>query len=273
MKTIIKCPVCNQALQKKEKFYTCGLHTFDISKEGYVNLLLNAKETAGDSKDMMQSRKDFLNLGLYDPLAEHVYQSISEMYSDSVNVLDVGCGEGYYLDRMYQYDELRQLQLYGLDISKIGIKMAAKRNKHIQWITGNSAALPFMPSSMDVVLSVFAIYTPKELIRIMRDDGIACIVRAGEDHLIELRQVIYPEIIEKQKSAIYDPDLFECIVQKKLSYKRTVQQSIHLQNLLTMTPHYWKIKKENKELLSHMDALEITFDFQIIILRKSSNNQ
>ena len=37
------CPVCGGALTRNEKTYSCGkAHSFDISKSGYVNLLLSS---------------------------------------------------------------------------------------------------------------------------------------------------------------------------------------------------------------------------------------
>ena len=40
--SILICPVCGENLSKTEKSYTCtNRHSFDISKSGYVNLLLS----------------------------------------------------------------------------------------------------------------------------------------------------------------------------------------------------------------------------------------
>ena len=54
MSEIINCPVCSHLLIKEQNTYKCeNNHTFDLAKEGYLNLLLNAKKTSGDSKEMM----------------------------------------------------------------------------------------------------------------------------------------------------------------------------------------------------------------------------
>lgn len=272
MDSVFKCPVCSKPLEKSKKIYSCGSHTFDIAKEGYVNLILNAKETSGDSKEMMQSRRDFLNLHFYRKLVE-CFEDIlyKTMALTQGAVLDIGCGEGYYLDEMQRSDHPAEVEFYGLEISKMGTKMAAKRNRNVHWVTANSADLPFLDHSMDAILSIFSIYTSKEVLRVMKDDGVMIIVRAGEDHLLELRNIIYPEIIEKPKSAIYDEDLFRCISCDTLKYQVHMDRSEDIMNLLYMTPHYWKIKQENKVLLTQMDALDITIDFQVIVIKCLKN--
>jgi len=103
LETILKCPVCNMCLLKHEKQYIClNNHTYDIASKGYINLLLaNQKNTKepGDSKEMMEGRRDFLNSGYYQTFSEKLNQVIiSNISGDSVNILDAGCGEGYFFN-------------------------------------------------------------------------------------------------------------------------------------------------------------------------------
>jgi 23S rRNA (guanine745-N1)-methyltransferase len=71
--SIFICPVCSSPLETAAKTYRCvNNHTYDTAKEGYVNLILaNQKHSRepGDSKEMMEARKSFLNKGYYKPLA------------------------------------------------------------------------------------------------------------------------------------------------------------------------------------------------------------
>ena len=77
MSEIIKCPVCNHLLSKEGNTFKCeNNHTFDLAKEGYLNLLLNAKKTSGDSKEMMAARRDFLAKGYYEKLSDRVNQRL-----------------------------------------------------------------------------------------------------------------------------------------------------------------------------------------------------
>ena len=59
------CPNCKQKLQKIDNSYKCiNNHSFDISKQGYVNLLLNTSNS-GDNKEMINARSIFLQKGYY----------------------------------------------------------------------------------------------------------------------------------------------------------------------------------------------------------------
>ena len=118
--TVYRCPVCHFALEKLEKQYICpNEHTFDIAREGYVNLLLaHQKRTKepGDSKAMIESRRAFLNKGHYGILSERLNEIIVAQLSAAhqgthLNVLDAGCGEGYFMlilekQEEYQYKVL-----------------------------------------------------------------------------------------------------------------------------------------------------------------------
>jgi len=96
-------------LEKLEKQYICpNKHTFDIAREGYVNLLLaHQKRTKepGDSKAMIGSRRAFLNKGYYSTLSECLNEIIAAELLDTpkgtpINVLDAGCGEGYFVGQL-----------------------------------------------------------------------------------------------------------------------------------------------------------------------------
>ena len=73
------CPVCRQPLVKKENTLRCGSgHSFDMARQGYVNLLMSGKSSKkrhGDDKAMVQARTDFLQGGWYAPLRDAVVQA------------------------------------------------------------------------------------------------------------------------------------------------------------------------------------------------------
>jgi len=72
--SILICPNCKSALHRSDKVLICeNGHSFDVAKEGYVNLLLaNRKKSLnpGDNKIMMNAREAFLSIGFYDFLME-----------------------------------------------------------------------------------------------------------------------------------------------------------------------------------------------------------
>ena len=90
------CPVCGNALEKREKQYICANgHSFDIARQGYVNLLTVQHKHSldpGDTKEQVLSRRAFLDGGFYAPIAEALITAAKE-YGASGEILDVGCGE------------------------------------------------------------------------------------------------------------------------------------------------------------------------------------
>lgn len=266
---ILKCPVCNEPLSLGNKVYSCkNHHSFDLAKEGYLNLILNAKKTAGDSKAMMSARRDFLAKSYYEELSNVVNHYLQTALVTDKAVIDIGCGEGYYLSRFQEKFASSHEKLYGLDISKTGIKMAAKKNSNIHWLVANFSKLPFTDHSVSTVLSMFAEYSVTEIDRVLTDSGTVIIVRAANNHLMELKSIIYPEIHEKTKiAAIKDFPHFE--VERHLyQYQVQIHRSDDLMQLLLMTPHYWKIKPEGIENLKNYDQLTVTVSVEIDVLKR-----
>ena len=76
------CPLCHAPLTHSDKSYTCPQgHQFDMAKEGYVNLLPvqhKRSRDPGDSAEMMQARRAFLDAGHYLPLRETVAQMLND---------------------------------------------------------------------------------------------------------------------------------------------------------------------------------------------------
>ncbi|AYG00192.1 putative RNA methyltransferase [Lactococcus allomyrinae] len=269
MNEILKCPVCDQALTPHEKTYECSNHhSFDCAKEGYLNLLLNAKKTAGDSKEMMAARRNFLAKGYYEKLSDHINTHLQAVSTDKSSVIDIGCGEGYYLSRFQRQMAHHADQFYGLDISKLGIRMAAKKNPDIHWLVANFSKLPFTDHSISSVLSMFAEYSVEEIDRVLADKGTVIIVRAASDHLLELKNIIYPEIHEKVKAASikYFPGYH--VERENYRYKTTIKTTDDLLSLLLMTPHYWKIKPDGIDKLKTYKELEITVSIEIDCLTR-----
>ena len=263
MSEIISCPVCSHLLIKEQNTYKCeNNHTFDLAKEGYLNLLLNAKKTSGDSKEMMAAK------GYYEKLSDRVNQRLKKSHSTDQAILDIGCGEGYYLSRFQKEIAPKSSNFYGMDISKLGIRMAAKKNPMIHWLVANFANLPFKEKSVSTVLSMFAEYSVPEIDRILTDDGNIIIVRAANNHLIELKNIIYPEIHEKIKTSSIKSFPGFSVEQENFSYNVTIQSTEDLLSLLLMTPHYWKIKPEGIENLKKFESLKVTISIEIDLLKR-----
>ena len=252
------CPVCGLPLTKADRLWQCEKnHCFDIARQGYVNLLTVDKKHArhpGDTKEQVAARKEFLDGGFYAPIAETVRKLIAPLSPKTV--LDAGCGEGYYLTKLQE--QLPEAEFAGIDISKDAVRFAAVRNKNALWLTGTAAALPFPDNSFDCVLSMFALTVEQEFARVLRQGGHYLQVIAGEDHLMGLKQIIYPEILRKEKNLHPDFAGFHLCNTKTLKFSFTLDSNNQVQNLLSMTPHFWRISKEGAERLNQTDTLTDT---------------
>ncbi|MGL5744863.1 MAG: methyltransferase domain-containing protein, partial [Cetobacterium sp.] len=161
---MISCPVCNKKMQKIERKYICeGNHNFDVSKFGHVNLLLSNQKNSklpGDSKEMVLSRKNYLEKGYYEGISNGVNEIIKRELGDKkdIKVLDIGCGEGYYTNRLKTFLENLDIknEIVGIDISKEAVISAAKSYKNIEWIVASASSLPIEDESLDFIICMFA---------------------------------------------------------------------------------------------------------------------
>ncbi len=263
----LACPKCKNKLIKDHHSYKCcNNHTYDIAKTKYVNLLLNpdkATNYPGDSKDSLIARKAFLDQGYYDVISDTINQYILTHSSLPLQILDLGCGQGYYTNRMKQQLNNDENIYYGLDISKEAINMATKYTKDIHWIVGNSKNVPILDSSMDIICALFTVVNVNELKRCLKKDGYIIHVTANQNHLIEIKELIYEEIKLKSNEHILLP--FNVRESFNLVKNVTIKNHDDLLNLLKMTPHYYHIKKERRNVLDNISSMDITIDIQITI--------
>ena len=128
----LRCPVCGGALGVWGSSLRCAKnHSFDIAKEGYVNLLPIQKRHAadpGDGKAMVAARRAFLQSGGYDAFRHALAELCLQAGEESPNIVDAGCGEGSYDRTVMDVFAAagRQVNLIGFDLSKPAVRLAAE---------------------------------------------------------------------------------------------------------------------------------------------------
>ena len=251
------CPVCGGILNRFEREYRCeNRHSFDIARQGHVNLLVVQQKKSlhpGDTREQVLSRRAFLEGGFYAPIADALCAAAKEMNA-SGPILDVGCGEGYYCDRLAE--ELGA-ELLGLDISKEAVRCAAAKYKGHQWVCGTAAHLPVKDGSVGTLTSLFALTLPEEFRRVLAEDGLYVQVLAAQDHLLGLKSIIYPELKLKEKDSVPELPGFERLKSVPIRFTFTVEGA-QVQNLLFMTPHVYRISKEGAARLAATETLTDT---------------
>lgn len=251
------CPICGETLTKQEKRYCCGNnHSFDIARQGHVNLLPVQNKRSlnpGDTAQQVVSRRAFLDGGFYAPIRQALCD-LARDHGCSGPVLDVGCGEGYYSAELAK---VLDTELLGLDISKEAVRYAAGRYKHATWICASAARLPVKDAGFGLVTSLFALTVPEEFKRVLRSDGAYIQVLAAEDHLLGLKNIIYPELHHKEKTTTAPIPGFRLVQSRPLRFTFTVEGE-QVQNLMSMTPHVYRIGREGAERLRRTQRLTDT---------------
>lgn len=251
---MVICPICAAPLLADGSALRCEAgHCFDRARQGYVNLLAVQQKHSlhpGDTREMVLARRSFLNAGFYQPIAQKLRDLTERFAPDAQSVLDVGCGEGYYLSHLMHIEER-----VGIDISKEAVRCAAGRDKQAQWYTATASHLPFSDGSFDCLLSMFSLTMEEEFARVLREKGVFIQVLAGETHLPALKQIIYPTILEKEKP-IPTPQGFELLHRECLEFDFALEDRERVTQLLSMTPHVWRISKDGADRLAQTQRLQ-----------------
>lgn len=265
-----RCPLCQHSLTQTGNSFSCVMgHSFDLAKEGYLHLLPVQQKNSkvpGDSALMMQCRRDFLNAGYYQPLSDAVNQCFAEQLPQQALLLDLGCGEGYYSNRLMQALADKELKLYGLDIAKTAIKKAAKSYPAIKFCVASAWHLPFADQSFDAALKLCAPCEPTELARVLKTNGLLLTVTPAPEHLVEIKQQVYAEVRLHSDQIEVIPG-FEHQQRQELKHQLHALPAEMLLNLLEMTPLAWKFKPEQKQQFA-ASAPRISLNFYLDLYRK-----
>lgn len=273
---IYKCPVCDSELKRFEKQYICcNNHSFDISRKGYVNLLLvNQKKTKqpGDNKEMVESRSRFLDKGYYSCFSDKLNEIISErLTGENLNILDAGCGDGYFISRLknkLMEDEKRKnIDFYGIDISKFAVTYGSKRDKEINFVVGSTFNLPIMSNTFDCIIRNFAPGDNEEFHRVLKNDGRLIVITPGVEHLFGLKEKLY-EKARKHENKQLQLEKFEFVERLEIKYTVHINDSEEVKNLISMTPYYWSISDSVRDKIDEIDEIETVLNFIVSIYKK-----
>ncbi|MFE3937965.1 putative RNA methyltransferase, partial [Streptomyces goshikiensis] len=165
----LACPHCGASLALGDRALSCPAgHSFDIAKQGYVNLLPGATKLRADTKEMVEARDAFLSAGHYGPVMDALVDLARRTADPAVPgcIVDIGGGTGHYHAKVV--DAFPDVDGLLLDISKYAVRRAAKAHPRIAAaVTDAWQTLPLQDASAAVVINTFAPRNGPELHRIL----------------------------------------------------------------------------------------------------------
>ena len=273
---LLRCPICRLGLDARAGALACpNRHSFDLAREGYVNLLPGSRRRpadGGDHPEQLRHRSAFLDAGHFDfitaEIAERLRDAGAMSAGSGLQVLDAGCGTGHHLASIAKALGAGTTTL-GLDISAAAARMAARRRPDIAFAVADLwADWPLHDASIDVVLNIFAPRNFAETARVLRPGGWLALVYPEANHLIELRRRyrLLGQHGEKARryrdaaSRTIDPAAITRIV------RRTTLAPDAVRDIVLMGPN--ARHPALTPLHAEAEPIEVTFDIAVLLVRK-----
>ncbi|WP_343769498.1 putative RNA methyltransferase [Oceanobacillus oncorhynchi] len=279
--SIFKCPMCEASMKVFElKSFICSNnHTFDFTKQGYLNLTTHPMKTKY-SKDLFKARRKLI---AEDTFFEPLIQAFAEMIKrqadikrESLFILDTECGEGSHLANICDKvgsDFENTVTGVGIDISKEGILAAAKNYTNQIWTVADLANTPFKDKRFDVILNILSPSNYAEFNRLLRADGFVIKVVPRSGYLKEIREALFDKSAKQDYSNIDTIDRFNenlpIVDRLRVQYTRELN-NLSMQSLVQMTPLTWIANEKRIKSFLERDSVEITVNLEILIGGKIS---
>lgn len=262
--SVLRCPLCGGTFRQENGALQCARgHSFDLAREGYVNLLCGSKsgDKTGDDKYAARSRRDFLNKGYYAPLRDALCALFD---GKSGTVLDICCGEGYYTDALAR---MEGMEVYGFDLSREMVRLAAKRG-HARCFVANMAHIPVADASFDHAVHLFAPFKETEFVRVLRNGGTLYSVIPGRAHLYGLKQAVYDTAYYNDEQLPHTERL-RLLGVERVAAQIELDDASDIYSMFRMTPYYFHTAQADREKLHACSHLSTQIEFLIASYEKT----
>lgn len=181
--TLLRCPVCRESMSPAPGVVRCAAgHSFDVARQGYVNLLGAGQPGTADTAGMVRARAELLGSGVYAPLADAVAAAAGVGVGP---VVEIGAGTAYYLAAVL--DARPESVGVALDASVPASRRAAQAHPRAGAVVADAwGELPLADGCAEVALVVFAPRGAAEIARVLRPAGRLVVLTPTPEHLREL---------------------------------------------------------------------------------------
>lgn len=252
---LLSCPNCGSGMTLDAGRLRCALgHSFDVAKQGYVNLLGGAEPANADTAAMLAARERVQAAGVFAPVAEVVVH----LARGRSPALEAGAGTGYYLAAVVGGDPAAVG--LGIDISKAAARHCAHADPRIGAVVADVwEKLPVVDRSIGVVLSAFAPRNLGEFVRVLRPDGRLVTVTPRSSHLAELRarhELLDVPSGKAEQLAAAAAEFFDLVDTRVVKYRFEATAELAA-DLIAMGPNAFHT------LPDHVDATNVGIDVTV----------
>lgn len=255
---LFRCPKCHQSMFQQEKSLICQQgHRFDLAKKGTLYFLDHQIKSEYDH-EMFTPRGRMIRSGMYQPVIDQIADLLNPGH-----LLDVGCGEGSFLQQINQVK--KNPVNIGFDLAKEGVYLATNQAVPAFWCVADLTNLPFADATFDTILNIFSPSHYQEFKRVLNSSGSVIKVVPQSGYLQELRSVYHPDGGAYSNEAVIQRFKEELTVdfQKRITYEFAIPAENRL-DLLEMSPLEWQVSSEIKMTLAADPLKKITIDVEIL---------
>lgn len=265
--SLLQCPHCGQPMTQTQEGIQCpSLHTFDLSKQGYLHLAGQVSKSRY-TKELFTARQALLGqTGFFEPLIRQIAEGLAEhLNGEKPLILDMGCGEGTHLAGIV--NQLGTASGIGIDLAKEGIQLATNHQADILWLVADLAKSPIQNHVTDVVLNILSPANHQEFQRVLKPGGLVVKVVPNSGYLHELRSYFYAgtekETFENEEAETRFTNELNNLGVQKVNYTKQLTEQ-QLRDLIAMTPLTWNAAPQQVEEFIQTGQRTITIDLKIL---------
>jgi 23S rRNA (guanine745-N1)-methyltransferase len=260
---------CALPLLRRDRTLVCAAgHSYDVARSGYLNLLQpqdRKSTTAGDTRAAIEARASLLAAGVGRNLIDAVASRAAFLdLPEAPVVADLGCGSGDALAALTSRAGLG----VGIDLSVAAIERAARHFPDRTWVVANAdRRVPLLDRSIDLVMSLHARRNPIETARVLAPTGLLLIAVPASDDLIELREVVQGQRVERDRSDVVLAEhdaLFELVDRSVVREARDFDRD---SLLILLRGTYRGVRHGAAERVAALTRMTVTLASEILVFR------